>query len=219
MSRLSRNARLRIQIGLATLAILVYGCSPTPSDVPREPAEALPTSAQASRQLGPGGFHITDLGSPAGGGSRYIAASGGTCKFEVLINKSIPTADAQFSFAEAALSRQPGADCTTFLRALAKHLGFSGELPNPARIERLPASLAVLGTNQSRSDAGEVAGGFSSTPSGSWTAMKLFLAGGEGEVFLNINAREGLGEFSIKDEDYATIVVTELAKVLLPKAG
>ena len=49
--------------------------------------------------------------------------------------------------------------------------------------------------------------------------MKLFLAGGEGEVFLNINAREGLGEFSIKDEDYATIVVTELAKVLLPKAG
>ena len=56
-------------------------------------------------------------------------------------------------------------------------------------------------------------------PPGNWTAMKLFLADGEGEVFLNINARDGVGEFSIKDEDYATIVVTELAKVLLPKAG
>lgn len=32
---------------------------------------------------------------------------------------------------------------------------------------------------------------------------------------MNINARDGMGEFSIKDEAYATIVVTELAKILL----
>jgi hypothetical protein len=44
---------------------------------------------------------------------------------------------------------------------------------------------------------------------------KLFLADGKGEVFLNLNAAEHIGEFSVKDEDYATIVTTELAKVLL----
>jgi hypothetical protein len=54
-----------------------------------------------------------------------------------------------------------------------------------------------------------------SQPPGSWTVTKLFLADGKGEVFLNLNAAEHIGEFSVKDEDYATIVTTELAKVLL----
>ncbi len=36
---------------------------------------------------------------------------------------------------------------------------------------------------------------------------------------MNINVRDGIGEFSLKDEDYAKVVVRELAKVLLPEAG
>jgi hypothetical protein len=84
-----------------------------------------------------------------------------------------------------------------------------------ARSDRLSAAIAILGTNQSRSNNGPIAGGFTSKPPGSWTATKLFLADGEGEVFMNLNARDGFGEFSIKDEEYATIVVIELAKVLL----
>ena len=39
----------------------------------------------------------------------------------------------------------------------------------------------------------------------------------KGEVFLNLDVPDGLGELSVKDEDYAVIVVTELAKVLLPE--
>ena len=45
---------------------------------------------------------------------------------------------------------------------------------------------------------------------------KVFLADGEGEVFLNLNPKEEIGEFSVKDEEYGSVVVTELAKVLLP---
>ena len=106
-------------------------------------------------------------------------------------------AGAPFSFAAASLARRQGSDCTSFIRALARHLGFHGELPTPGPADRLAASLAILGRNQSRSaDKGEVAGTYSSNPAGHWTATKLFLADGEGEVYLNINLPEGFGEFS-----------------------
>jgi hypothetical protein len=90
-------------------------------------------------------------------------------------------------------------------------------LPAPSPQQRLDATVAILGTNQSRSSVGEnEGGGYSSGPPGHWMTTKLFLGGGEGEVFLNLNEAEGAGEFSIKDPDYATTVVTELAKLLLP---
>lgn len=202
------------RIGLAVAAILVCGCSGAASrEVP----------ALSIDQLGPGAFRLSDLGATAGG-TRYLASAEATppstCQFEVLIEKVQAMADAPFSFAEASLVRRPGSDCTTFLSALARHLGVRSALPTPGPVDRLSASLAILGRNQSRSaDVGEVAGTFSSIPAGHWTATKLFLSDGEGEVYLNINVQEGFGEFSSKDEDYATVVVTELAKILLPKTG
>jgi hypothetical protein len=59
-------------------------------------------------------------------------------------------------------------------------------------------------------------GGFAENPRGDWTAMKLFLGKGEdeAEIFFNINAVAGQGEFSIKDEDYGDAVLKELASVL-----
>jgi hypothetical protein len=215
---------MRSGIGLGIALILVSSCSRASHDVPSESSTSLPSNASSTGQFEPGAFRVANLGTtPDGTYSRYMASTGGTpptCQFELRIEKSSSIRDARFAFAEAAVLREPGSDCTMFLRALAKHLGFNGKLPDPAPVDRLAASLAILGVNQSRSaGAGEVAGSFSSTPPGNWTAMKLFLADGEGEVFLNINARDSVGEFSIKDEDYATIVVTELAKILLPKAG
>jgi hypothetical protein len=211
----ARTLLMRLnRIGLAVAAILVCGCSGAAS------REVPPLSLA---QLGPGAFRLSDLGATASG-TRYLAsaeaAPPSTCQFEVMIEKIQPMGDAPFSFAAASLVRRPGSDCTTFLGALGKHLGFRGELPVPGPVDSLAASLAILGSNQSRSaDKGEVAGSFSSSPAGHWTATKLFLADGEGEVYLHINLREGVGEFSIKDEGYATVVVTELAKILLPKAG
>jgi hypothetical protein len=135
----------------------------------------------------------------------------------IVIESSPQTGDSPFSFGRAALIRHPRSNCTNFLRGLAKILGHAAALPRPPLLDRLPAALAVLGTQQSRSAAGPIAGSFISDPPGHWTAMKLFLADGEGEVFLNINAKDGVGEFSIKDEEYADIVIAELAKVLPPR--
>ena len=116
-----------------------------------------------------------------------------------------------------AFTERPGADCAGFLRRLALELGFKGPLPSPKPAGSLRASVAIFGVNQSRlPDSPEAAGGFSSNPPGNWMAAKLFLADGEGEVFLNFNTVDRVGEFSVKDEGYATIVVTELAKILNP---
>jgi hypothetical protein len=80
--------------------------------------------------------------------------------------------------------------------------------------------VALLGVHQSRGHRDpEVGGSFSSNPPGSWTATKLFLNDGEGELFLNVSASEGMGEFSPKDEGYASVVVRELAKILLLNGG
>lgn len=214
-----RSPGIRTQIGLAIAVILIAGCSRKSPEEPRESAVAQSSAGQLSRQLGPGAFRVTGLGTTESGASRYLATIDGPpiCQFQVWIEKSNQDG-MPFSFAEAALLRQPGSDCTAYLRELARQLGFRGELPRPAPADRVTASVAILGTNQSRS-AGADAGTFSSTPAGHWTATKLFLADGEGEVFLNINARGGVGEFSVKDEEYATIVVTELAKILLRNPG
>ena len=46
--------------------------------------------------------------------------------------------------------------------------------------------------------------------------MKIFLGEGddEAEVFLNINARIGKGQFSMKDPDYGDLALKHLAMVL-----
>jgi hypothetical protein len=164
-------------------------------------------------------FRVAVLARNPDGGTRYLASTDsphGRCQFELVIEPTKPSS-AQFSFTKAALMRRPASDCTAFLAALAPQLDFHGELPAPPRAKSLSLAMAILGTKQSRTPGtGEIAGGFTSTPPGNWTAGKLFFKDGEGEVFLHVNEQDGLGEFSIKDSDYATVVVTELAKVLLP---
>jgi hypothetical protein len=68
----------------------------------------------------------------------------------------------------------------------------------------------ILGENQSRSSDGS----FSDKLRGDWIAMKIFLANGEGEVFLNLNPGASKAEFSIKDSDYGDVVLAELARIL-----
>ena len=171
--------------------------------------------------LPPGTFRLAALGPSSEGASRYLASTSperSGCSFEIVVTGAKPASGSLFSFASAALVRRPKSDCSAFLRALAPELGFKGTLPTPQRLSRLDAKAAILGTNQSRHpEKPEVAGSFSSQPPGHWTVMKLFLQGGDGEVFLNLNSSDGVGAFSFKDEDYASIVVTDLAKVFLPE--
>jgi hypothetical protein len=74
----------------------------------------------------------------------------------------------------------------------------------------LPFRAVILGDHVSHSPNGE----FAVTPPGNWTTIKLFLANGASEVFLNLDPALGKGEFSIKDPEYGDGVLQELAKVL-----
>src|SRR5262245_29662443 len=124
MSATSRRATIIKRISLPLMMSLAFGCSQGPS----------------STQLGPGGFRLIDLGRTEAGASHYVGTTEGAapiCRFEIVIEEGRRATDPRFSFAAAALVRQPGSDCTTFLRALAKQLGFNGELPSPAPVDRL----------------------------------------------------------------------------------
>ena len=88
-------------------------------------------------------------------------------------------------------------------------------VPNKVRrVEILPFMFVNLGDNLSQAPGG----GFDIKPPGNWTAIKIFIGEGEGEqegdLFLNINAAIGKGQFSIKDPDYGDLVVQHLAAVL-----
>ena len=114
--------------------------------------------------------------------------------------------------------REPGSDGSVLLRDLARALG--GRVPGPGPgVETLELEAALLGRDLSRGGKGNlVAGSFGSEPPGSWVSTKLFLGEGEGEVFLNLDPIGGYGEFSMKDPDYGTVVVRELARLLQGEA-
>jgi hypothetical protein len=207
---------------------LVGGCSPplrsteasqasTPASETISAPAAVPSTALAS--VGSVQFRIARVRS-ADSELRYLATSDEplqSCKFEIRVISAEPAGGALFSMANVSMRRQPTSDCSELLRRIAKEHGYGGEWPRAARTDELYGSLAILGRKQSREDDPGVGPSFSATPPGDWLAGKLFLSDGEGEVYLNLNEQDGIGEFSVKDEDHAVIVVTELAKVLLPQ--
>lgn len=105
----------------------------------------------------------------------------------------------------------PGSQRREFLEQLARALHAKGGIPSSKRVNRLVFDVAILGRQQTRI-APEA--GFTSKPPGNWIATKLFLANGAGEVYLNLNPKDGIGDFSMKDEEYADVVLRELASVL-----
>jgi hypothetical protein len=200
--------------GLAIGLSLLVACS----QARREPAAAGVPKPRSGQPLLPAQFHLTAVAA-SDGSRRYLASTddaGASCRFEI---EQKVSGGEPISLANVVLRRQAGSDCTAFLRRVARELEFTGRLPRAVPAEELVGSVAILGTNQSRSGDPATGVRFSSIPPGNWMAAKLFLADGEGEVFLNVSERDGLGEFSIKDADYAVIVVTELGKILLPRAG
>ncbi len=114
------------------------------------------------------------------------------------------------SFGKGRFVSVPGAEASVFLGDLKKALEAKQVPNNVVRVTSLPFEFVILGENQSRT----ADGGFNTKPPGDWTAMKIYLARGEGEVFLNLNSAANKAEFSIKDSDYGDIVLTELAQVV-----
>jgi len=124
-------------------------------------------------------------------------------------------------FGKGAFLSVPGSASTTLIANLCRILE---AVPCPAvppqRVSRLEFEVAILGRNLSRgkpASGDQVAGGFADSPRGNWTTMKLFLGSDgeeQGEVYLNINAKAGVGEFSLKDSGYGVAVMKQLVQVL-----
>jgi len=140
---------------------------------------------------------------------------GKLARFRIELKLAPPKPGSFFSMTTGALHREAESQPEELLKALAAALDAKRAGPVSERRNSLSFSVAILGQNLSRGGkAKATAGSFSSNPPGGWMATKIFLADGEGEVFLNLNPAQGVGEFSIKDSEYGDIVLRELAKVL-----
>jgi hypothetical protein len=130
----------------------------------------------------------------------------------------LPPDQKEFVFTTARFLREerPAPDC---LRIIGAALG-AAEIPSPAEeLPELSVDAAILGRNLSRGTGETIlAGGFTSDRPGDWIAVKVFVAGGEGEFYVNVNPVQGVGEIASKDPEYTDIVVSELSKVLGTRA-
>jgi hypothetical protein len=107
---------------------------------------------------------------------------------------------------------EAGSDSRALLADLQKALQAKSH-PLPAVTKTsVPFTYANIGDNLSQARGG----GYSASPPGNWTALKLFLGQGEqeSELFLNINLKTKEGQFAMKDPDYGDLALAELAKVL-----
>jgi hypothetical protein len=197
-------------VGILLSTIPIVGCS----------------SQMESSPLGqPGTFAIEEIaseGTPEGLKKTWLATVANEngkppfhFRLEMLLkslNGPVPMA-----FSKAAIVREKGNDGGPFLQQVAKAIGAKSIPKTSKKADRLDISIAILGSGMSRhSEPGEPGSGFTQTPAGDWTTTKAFLGDGEAEVFLNLNQKLAVGEFSPKDPDYADGVVAELAKIFLP---
>lgn len=142
-------------------------------------------------------------------------SSAGTARFQIILILRPPSSDSPFVFSKGAFIRETDSHYSEFLRQIAKALEAKNIKTRKSRTGRLDFTIALLGQNLSRGARGNeiLAGGFTSEPPGDWIATKVFVADGEGEFFLNLNSKGGIGEISIKDPEYGNVVLRELSRV------
>jgi hypothetical protein len=222
-----------VVLGLAAV-VLLTGCRS------RTVGAAAGTAESVMSAPGSVMFRIKEQGSVRRGEAEtriWLAsyeAEGKTARFQIKLTLKPPSGDIPFAMTNGTLYREPGSDSTVLLRDLARVLEAKAVPKGAAKQEKLPFQVAILGQGMSRSDGKRMvigssapdvapgpgegtpsfAGSFSAEPKGSWITTKVFLADGEGEVYLNLDPAGGVGEFSIKDPEYGDIVMKELAKVL-----
>ena len=141
-------------------------------------------------------------------------SSAGTARFQIRLILRTPSGDSPFAISTGAFNSEPDSQYSEFLRQVAKALEAKNIKARKSKTGRLDFTLAVLGQNLSRGPGANVlAGNFTSEPRGDWVATKIFVAGGDGEFFLNLNSKDAKGEISIKDPDYGDVVLRELSRV------
>ena len=104
---------------------------------------------------------------------------------------------------------QTGSNPLPLLGALKKALNLKRIPQNVQQSDVLPFEYEVIAKDQTRSPDGS----FTSTPKGNWETLKVSVANGKGEVYLNLDVTNHQGEFSAKDVTHGDIVLAELARV------
>ena len=148
--------------------------------------------------------------------ARYTS-QGKTAKFRVELGpaKTVDANAAQdfpMKTGEGRFVAEAGSDASVLLLDLKKALEAKVSPSKIQRLKSLPFTYVNLGDGLSQASRG----GFNAKPPGDWTAIKIFIGGGEeeAEVFLNVNPAMRKGQFSIKDADYGDLLLAQLAKVL-----
>ena len=104
-----------------------------------------------------------------------------------------------------------GFEPAEFLEKLKSALRATNTAHPKRHVDTLSFDVVVLGTDMVRFESGT----FINRPGGHWIVTKIFLGkDGDGEVFLNLDPVAGVGEFSLKDEEYGNTILDALASVL-----
>ncbi len=173
----------------------------------REPHDLVPSDKPSNVM-----FDLQSKGKQSDTHRLYSATyqkNGKTARFQIAFDLNSQT-NGGIRSGKGSFIAIPGSDASAFLSDLKEALGATHAPGNKIRVSQLPFELAILGEHQKRKDDGS----FVDADNGSWTAAKLFIKGGEYEVFLNFEADGGKAEFAMKDSDYGDGVLRELAKVL-----
>jgi len=135
-----------------------------------------------------------------------------TCAFEIRMYKTQGNADPVVLFTTADIIPKTVIDCRPLLQSLSRALMFQGPMPLPRHLKDLSVDVALFGMHES----GSPHEGFSPKPPGPWLTSKLFFRNPETEVSFDLNARDQIGGFSFKDEDYAPAVMAAFVNLLSP---
>jgi len=155
-------------------------------------------------------FKVKAVPSKNAGESSWLATYGDDAKFVISLRLVANTSRNPFVFSKGSFAHVNGSKPEPFLAKLASALG-AKSTPTPTHhLQELLFDVAIFGEHETRLDSG----GFASRTEGNWIVTKIFVAKGQGEVYLNIDPVVGVGEFSLKDQDYGDTVLSELASVL-----
>lgn len=137
-------------------------------------------------------------------------------QFDIVLLTPPLTADQPFTFSKGWLIARAPSQSRAFVSRIAAIHGVPDRYPAPQPVDSLFFSAAILGQALSRGvdENNMVAGGFRPDPPGPWMSAKLFFGDGEIEIYLNINRKDGVAEFSVKDPTYGRDLLPILASVL-----
>jgi len=194
---------------LAAISASTTACKRTPTPT-SAPVEAVETYTPVERAVEFDVLPLQETEDSVGWMAAYTD-EGRTTRFRIEFGSRTSSEEkgVQVSEGQGKFLAEKESDPLPLLESLQKALQAKHLPAKVQKVDVLPFDYVVLGENQTRS----VDGSFRDKPGGNWTAMKVTLAKGKGEVFLNINPAMHKAEFSIKDADSGDVVVAELAKV------